>query len=789
MPIAIVTDTERDRAAEEAIVREYLDKYGELGWLVQQIEEDVLTDAWNTYTNSRGQMEDRLRQWSDDLQRYRAAWRDGADDTPFMDLYSPKIARIVDIHVARTMQGLFPDRMRMDFFTFSPETDYMGEPVDPAVMEYAQAAENGVRNDMINGRFVPEMKTNLFNLFATGNFYAMLTWEMRLQYRYTRVPNPEYDPEVPYRVDMVKGKPVVTPIEPEIMVREAYREFDAPRMRALNPLNVFPSELDRDNAEDCAAISIYDTVYLSDLLDEEIETGGYLYANLNRVKYCDQRYDVPEIADRLHGDIHPGSYTTVESTKKLDRINVIGRFRLAEKLDKYDLTDAQKRKLIKIFTEKYKWDEDKITGWNNWIIEIVNEGYAMVRWQPLPFVVDKKNIVHMQLFPTPNQTISESIYDRCRTEETVANAQNRYTLENVLKNIRPRLWVDVTAVDEKWRMLNGDNYSWSPNQVAFLKQGKSVRDAVQYEQIPSAAVQYADIAMSNQLLAMSEAAHLPPVKMGSATGGATASEINNMGSSADLILQEFILGAEDALSRIIGWMLKLHHQYTDSVRIGVRVDQRGDVIMEQVDPNVWIHQYRVNLNGFQQTGNLAIRAMNFKEFATWLQSTGWANVEQIASEYTKILQLKNGMAMIQQPEPPAPPLSEKTNLSISVTPDQLGASATAEVLRTAGVNVTPDMEAEMGVIKDLVDEAATLEATREDNDAAMASDQYLSSNAPNGGSPAGVPEAQPSNYAPGSHHAPGEVETRQRGVKDTKGAVASMSQKLRSPANSRRANP
>lgn len=782
------TDRQRDDQAREVYGQDY-EKYGEVGHDLLRLEEKVLDMAWNEYVLSKGQMAPTHRKWDEYNLRYRSKWKEAEDTTPFSEINPPKIARMIDIHVARTTQGVIPDRSRLDFFQFVPETDYEGEPPDPNAVEYAQAAMNGVRNDMIKCGYVRTTKDSIKDYFMLGNAVQLATWDLKIQYRHKRVPNPKYDPMNPFVEEIVDGEVVKTAVSPEIVIREAYREFDAPEIRYINPRNVFPTEMDRASLEDCTAVMIYDTVRMADLLDEEIKTGGKLYANLSRLQFSDQRYDVSEVADQSWSARDENGYMALESTRKFDRVTRIGRFRLQELMSDIGVDDeAHQQKLIEAAADKFDWDLTKIEGWDTWFIEIVDEGLAMVRWQPSPFLEDRKNIIHAQLFKTANSTWAEGIYDRCWPEEAAGNAFKRYYLELILRSARPFAWIDRSAVDEKWRMENGDNYGYSPNGIGWLKQGRSANEAVQFQVPPQGPIQYADVAVSTLALDMSEAGHLPPVKMGSATGGATASEINNMGSSSDIILQEFLLDLEDTLLKPgISWILKLHHQFTRETRTGYQVDPRGDAVLSTVEPDVWLCQYRVNLMGFQTVGNLAVRLMNFKEGLTWAQSTGRLNVDVAMIEYFKMLGMKNAAAMISPPQPPPPPFLEKLSLSIPLTPEMIGPDATTEILSQAGLNVTPSMAAQMGSIAKSNELAQVYEASKERDEADMASGGILSSNAPDGGSPAGVPEAQPSNYADGSHHAPGEVENRQRGLKDEKGAMATMTQKLRSPANSRRA--
>src|SRR5690606_15781131 len=518
MVAGLETDKERDIRVRDEFLREY-EQYGDLGDYVRMVEEHVLSLCVDEYSTSRAQCESLQAKWAHYVERFMGEWNDADDDTPFADMNHPKIARMVDIHVARVLQTVIPDRSRLDFFAFGPEADYEGQPPDPLTEKYGEAAANAIRNDLINGRFVSEIKKALWDLFVLGNCVLMPTWDLSIQYRYRRVPNPAieeglakgevfFTPDgLPYRLDLVDGGYTPTLIDPEIAVREPYREFDAPRLRHINVRNVFPSELDRDNLEDCTAVSIYDTVRLSDLLDNEIKSGGYVYANLDRALFSMEQTDVPEVATQDYGFDSWETISSVSSARKMDRITRIGRLRLSETLNDLNVPEWAREGVLDILAKKYNWDKTKMSGWQTWIVEMLNQGCVLARWQPSPYGVDQKNVVHCGLFRVPNRTWAKGIYDRCVNAEIIGNAMERYRMELTLRMVRPTMFVDRSAIDNNWRQLHGDNYSFSPNGIVWLKPGKRANEAIQFPSIPTAPLQYADLAQSQQQLDMSELGH------------------------------------------------------------------------------------------------------------------------------------------------------------------------------------------------------------------------------------------------------------------------------------------
>lgn len=744
--------------------------------VVEQMEEAVRSYVYNCYIESKSAMTNISRRWARYHGRYRGEKTLRGNESPFDMIDPPKLARIVDVHRARTKQVVVPDEQRYDFFRLIPEVELVGEDADPNMERYAQLAEIAISNDLKDSGFITDFNRSLWDYYVLGNMVMMPCYEFMLKNKFERRDNPEYDPTLPpeenYAEEVVNGALVRTPIDRWIYERVTYRETDTPKMRYINPRNVFPTEIDRNNLEECTGVCIYDTCRLTELQEDEILSGGYLYANLDRVKFSDEREDIREVADPYFDreDFSRVSTNSGEATKKLDRITYIGRFVAAEIFDGIEYTGDQ---LIK-FANKFGWEMNKINGWETFIIELVNDGSVMVRMQPSPYFVDKKNIIHCGCFAVPNRTWADGVYDRCIDEETARNSFKRLQLESALKSVCPPVGMVREYFDPKWWQLQEGQLKFRRNMIVPLKQGARISDAIQPLNFNPTVIQIADQTITQFDLDMSEGSHLPPVKMGSATGGATATEIQGMSGNADIMLEEFCKNIEsNFLNKVVHWVLMLHHQFSESTRVVSAFNERGEMEFTQIPPEIWTKMYKINMVAFRNYGNRSVMAMNLNEYSKWLQSSGTANIKALATDYGKLLGLPDAAKYYQEPQPPPPTMAENMNASISIKFAELGPDAQLEALKLAGFEVTDIMASQQGAIDAANKLAAQYESSLEGEQLAEMNQST------NGGQPLGSEEQTVAGTR--------SLEQRQRGLHDEMGVQKSIAQRTRNPLNGRRA--
>lgn len=748
----------------------------------------AISDAIHTsWIDARNAKHDYQKNWEFYQERYDAGKSQKGRTSPVDKLDPPKLARIIDLHTARTMQAVIPDRQRMDFFDFIPDSDnfskdFMQTPQE--IYQYAEQAKHAVANDLIDGDFSNEWKMFLRDYFMFGNGFLRPVWDLNIEYRFDRVPNPDYipwqpNPENPeetdpnFREDIVNGQPVLTPIEPEIWKRRAYRERDMPKMVRINPMNIFFTEMDVANAEECTGFFIYETCRLADLESNEILTGGSKYANLSKVKYSDEYEYVVETMTADSSDNGLGGNDKGwknELTKKLPKIYYEGRVDLREILDNHGATQED----IAYLAEMFDWEIDKISGWTTFVAEMVLTTETLVRFQPVPYVVDRKGLIHGQLFKSNNKTLAAGIYDRSIEEEMYRNSMLRMQQEAVLKIVRPMYGVIREMMDPKQLVAMRGKIEYVPNGALYMRPGGKIDNMIQPLNINPAPIQISDQSIASRDLDMSEASHLPPVKMGSSSGGATATEVSGMSGSADIMLEEFCMDLESGpLSKVFYWLLILHHQWSYAVKTVRYYNSQGDLVFQQVPPEVWRFQYYVNLTGFRVTGNRAVMAMNFKEFLSVANPTGCLNVKEFLKDYAEVLNIKNPDRIIQDPPPPPDDISDRMNSNISIDFQMQPPPVKQALLTKMNIEVTPEMMLSIGAVY-AADRNAAIEQVGSEQE--MAAEMDLSTN---GGQPYGAEEATVQSM---------NQDGDESGLRDDIGLQKTMGQKTKNPLNGRRAN-
>lgn len=749
--------------------------------LLEEAENKIRSFVYDdVYVRSKGAMADRRTRWERFIKRYRGERASESEPGPFDRVCPPKLAPRIDLKIAKLLQTVIPDRERMDFFELVPESTPEGQPPNQQDMLAADYATRAIRNDFIDGDLAGELPRVVWDAHVIGNGIMIATMELDVCFRYIKAPNPEYNPAMPYKISIVDGEPVPEPVSPTITKRIPYRQFDAPKMRYLNPRNVFPTELDRNNLTECTGICIYDTVKLCDLQDDAISDGGYLYANLDKVKYGDESETVPEITGAL---AESASWAALAgrgaASKCLDRVTYWGRFRLEEVLEGMDEGDTDTA--IAALAEKFDMDPEKLKNWNTWVIEVVNNGSTVIRIQPSPYFKDAVPIIHFQTYPVPGHTWADGEYDRGIEEELKRNAIGQYQLEGLCKAVRPPVMAIAQMFDETWWQENDGKLVYKPNMLIKGRIGSNINEAIQVMKFDPTPITMADAAISKMDKDIDDSVGLVPSQI----GNGTAQQLQDTTQHSDILQEERALRFESTFfGPMIGLMLDLHHQFTDEPKaINYRNDANEQVFMT-VPPEVWLGMYNANLLGWRQTGNIAVRAMNMKEFATVAFAQGVGNAQTILPDWAKLLGLKNPEKYLQAPPPPPPEIKMTANVNIPY--ETLPPTVGEKVMAAAGVQWDAQDLAAAGAIKNQADLAAQMESGQESAQAAQSRDQS------NGGAPIGAREATVGNQGQGlaepSHHAPGEVENRQRGLHDAEGLNRAAAQTVRNPMNGRRAN-
>lgn len=774
-----------------------------------RIEQAILENVKVGYENARGQMQPYQTRWRRYWDMYRNEWKASDDSSPFSSVNVALLARTIDVFKAQVMGMVVPDRQLMDWFRFSPEEVATEDDMQQVMAMHGQMAEYAIRNDMIQSHWIDTLDRNVLDALVTGNAWAMPVWEQTEKFMYRMVKNPDYNEALPQSDNVVVDEDgSFIPIEPTIVERVPVMEYDAPVMRYLNPMNVFPSELDVNDISQCERIYIYDTCQMEEMKRKRIfrDSNGRLrgvYANTDKFEEYDEQESVSEVEDSseaLSGYDNTRDHAkNAIGVKKMTRVTAIGRIRLRDVMSAEQIKDVDGEGLD-TFIDKFNIDREKLDRWETWILEWTNDR-TLVRCQPLPYTKDEKNIVLFRLYYENNLLLGEGVYKRCEYDERTYNFFLRAAIELTARNARPMWGIVRQYVDPLWWQKHEGQITIKPDGVIPLLQGASIDKTFQPLQVNTMPLEYCYRMMQDRFVSIDTTSHVPAIKQGQ-TSGVTAAEVMKASQSADVFLDDVAQRLEGQfLYRQLEWWYWLRNQYTYKARLVSIYDESGQMQQMSVPPEVWLNMYRINLTGYRQTGNAAVRAMNFKEFASILMSSGNANVPELFKEYAKILNIRDSAKLINPQPPPPGPEPPKESLSVAVPLDKLPAQVAHKVLTWGGVPLDgADLEAMQR--KQLLDEQQDM--MRALGKARNAGPGELETVAGGGapepepepmvppmlgpemidGGAGGMPPGFPTMLPAAAIRPP---EMRQRGLADEVGAVKSLAQRNRNPANSRRA--
>lgn len=763
---------------------------------MEEVENAILGYCFNTYSDSRASVEARHRQWRSYWRRYRGKHVEHNDDSPMAGLNPAKLARIVDAARARIYQLCLPDPDRCDIFELIPRPANADELPAPEMRRYAGFAQCAVSTDLVEGEFPREFRRMLLDLFVTGNMVAKVCWTMKRGWKVVREENPEYDPQLPPEANVrVDESGNVRPVSPFKVRTEPYFEYDAPRVEHIYSGNIYPAELDRDSLDECSAVCVYDTVRRDELMDEDIAGGGYLYANLDKL---DTEFDDPNASEtdwREESHIEDGESVSnfAPPSARLRRITYMGRLVLSEIMSK-----EVRPEVIQALQEKWGIDPDKgfLSGWKNWVVEIINDG-VMVRCQPVPYLNDEIPLIHFGLYPKPKVTLAEGFYDRGVAEEIIYNAMQRFRLEMTMKIVRPLWGVTREFLAQDQQQVQEGRIVYRPNGIVYLTAGKSINEAIQPLRVDPQALTASDSMMERQDKTMAELTHSPNIRSGSSSTAPTATQDVLAGQSADAIAEcQASYIESEFLRKIVGSVLKLHHQYSMENKLACTVDPEGQEVFLSVPPEVWANGYYVRMVAYRRVGNAAARLLAMKEFASLAFEQGWGNPPEILGEMARLQNFRQWEKMLKPPEPPAFPMDFKGSSSYIPKADLLPPSLNAKIVaKMFGVDVTPEEVMEMIAIKQAEDfqEVGIPQTAPMDDNGTLQPEQSPAGPPPEGAMappaggqpgqmpqmPMGMPPQMPMGAPSPQGGAAPEWDPGYRGLMDSEGVSRSLGQKLK----------
>ena len=753
-----------DAEFEDAISRSDLEAEA------QYIEDKIVQFCNQEYEDAKGSMAEYLARWDKYWAMYFNEVVSEHDNSPYRHVNIPLLSRNIKLLHAHLSKMTIPDRQKMDFFRavpkrVGPHLEAMAE-----LSLHARQSEYAVQQNLVDSDFASTFERGTLDLLVTGNEYALMVWEQEVKVENRLVPNPQYDHINPanniiYGPDGIKGM-----VEPFIWQCEEYRSYDAPKARYIDARNVFPSEMDRNNAADCYGVSVYDTTTISDLEDNAISEGGYLYANLDKLSASDEQRGVPEIDETSGSYSARRSRASTQNTvganvPKLKRITRFGR------LDPSHVFPGQtvNPDAWAIFCEKFNIDMERARYCKTWVVEIIN-GKTGVRIQPLPYKRDQIPIVHHRLLWRPNQTLGEGCYKLDEYEERIYNFFNRKGLELTQKVVNPPIAINEAAFDPKWFEQHGNKFVYKENMLVKMRNTNNVRDGFNPMTFDSSPLQAIQNQMARSNSSINALSHLPPVKQGVSGDTNSATEAGLVSASADLYLDEVAEGIEEGfLKPCVLWNYWLEQQYRIEPQVVTRLDNAGRELEPQViPPDVWLNNYAINIVGRRTVGNKAVQQMAFKEFITAWMPEGVVNKKEAYLRHAQLLDLVDAEALYEEPQPQGPP-PPRVSLNARVDLNELPPHYQDAVLRENFPALDDGDGAPFGPLWP-----------------AQHQHEFPGSVTVPSASGNGLTSFNQSQDPNRSHHAPGEVERRQRGLKDAEGVTRTLAQQTRNPANGRR---
>jgi hypothetical protein len=754
--------------------------------VIPNVEDAIKNYCNNAYLLRYGQMRDVLNEYEMFWKMRASEYVAEGDDSPFKKWNLPVLAGINEMLEAQIEAQVLPDKQRYDFFRFIPETQTWDDAADPITERILELAEMGVASDLARCYFAHIFKQSLPDLTTLGNMMALECWERTVTHREMEVDNPAYDQSLPPEFNVAiddQGRSQFIP--PKILKMQPDISFDAPRVRYLNPMNVFPSDLFKNNICECDSVCIYDTCTLDELEEDKIyddeKTGLKLgiYANLDQIGVAEATTNVPEVKPNASGTF--GMSNSSDSArgaspvdKKLERVTFIG------KLSPYDVFGTRYPDTgdMQEFYDKFNIDPDRALHKIAWIVEIIN-GKTMVRCQPVPYNLETVRnplglpIIHHKLYSIPNRTLGHGNYKRCQYDERFYNFFSRMEIEYTTKVVDPPIGIVLQAFDQKQLQIRGGRYVFRRGDALVMKDNSiKLQDAMQRYDFPSMPLQAIQQQKSVRQSAMDSKCHMPVVRQGMASGSDTATEAQAINSNANVMISWMSDWVEAGYFQpIVEGMYMLRKQYERTNRLITIPDASGQPNTQLVAPDVWQHQLKCWIVTERKATNQAAELMNIMEFYKLVMNDVDTNKAEFKLRIAKKLNISNP-GKLTLPNPPTPPPPVKESVTYAFKANELPIEVQAQILKRDNFEVGPQ------VLMALLATALQQQQQEQQQGAEPGAQAAPANGNGNGG-----------EYSNGSHHKQGEVEMRQRGLHDSQGVQRTLAQKTRDPANMRRNQP
>lgn len=678
---------------------------------------------------------------------FAGTWRQKSG--PFSNVHLSKLAPGIRRKSSAIFDLTIPNRRLLDFFKISADGQLP--------YEMLEAVEILLGEDLRLCNFPEIYDMALQDYVRIGNLEMASAWHQKICFKSERKPHPiyaglgdgtidEYD-LLQRDLGVTQGGVIYSledghrTIPRTIETLTPYLEVDRPKIVYINPHNLYPTELDRNNLRECRGVFMYDAACADDLsadsvewLEGDVASGVYPERQLAKALDRAETYGVPLVNWTTATDPWDGGWdgartedvlassagassngTEVHGMKRFARWTYIGNFnwdRMCEKAG-YDPAGA----VAKAFLKKYGATLHEAQMRRTWIIEgTINKG-ILLRCQPSPYRTDDLPIIHARYKFINNFTLGLGEYAIAEGPERLYNWFLRQRMTATERKARPMMEVDRGAIDTSQKGIFDGDFSFRGDGLVFKRQGLpsgSVMKAVDYPADAVSAAENGQMSMEQEIMSLTGTS---PNSVGSPSGGITAKEAGIIQGNFGDELQGHANRLSDQLAMVVDQIRDLHAQYEETPRIArapAEGGQPGKAVI--VPPEVWENEYFTTVTG---PGSVASRAAliagmdRLKGYATELLPLSGLlpNGEEFLKLFIKTLGMDAsiGAKLIGGPAPKDEnPM--RTAISASLTGAQLTSSERIMVWQWFKGEALPQ-EVKRGIILDMMIQAQSRQLT------------------------------------------------------------------------------
>lgn len=693
---------------------------GSKSGITDQIVSSLRCDLDQMFSDAYGNMQPHFSDWEAFFSMYEGTYQAPDIEGPFADLHVALSAKRVNRDRARLRKASIPDRGSMKFFIGMVQPSNKTGESPENMLAATKAVEGGIQHDLIISQFATVHDHSILNALVTGNYYQMVSWDLKNKKCMRREVDPLYmeDPKVLEAMGYTfeKASPdseaVLVWSDPEILIEDAdehgpelgekirvipkYRsvprtikEYDAPRVVNLNPFNVFPTEMDKNSAEECTGVFIYDSCKLSDLREDLVQEfgGGRTVGNYTNLDGIVGTSLVPTVLGReMNGNTQaPMS----RSLNRCERITYYGAIEWCDACESLGIEQDGPEWLE--FLKTYNADPVRAANCKTWVVEFVGGKNGTlgdcVRCQPLPYDFDRIPIVHHRANYMPNRTIGFSDYVRTEIPERAYNHFLRMLLEQMQNLSNPPIIAYYDLIDPEWLQMSGGFASLEPGMIIPGINGANGIQPVMPLKPPSEGVGFCQQAMALMSGAI-ESQTTPGVVSGNVGSDSSAREISAGVAGVDLVDDAQAEDVGDALARMLKLLHSLNLQYQVQPKVVNVPGEDGKPEMIEIPQEVWERDCIWFLTGAKTMANKETHLQALEMLAEHAKESGRLDYADWIKRVAELVGLQ-GVGSLVGPEPPPEKIPARLALAATVAVEKEHPVIKEAIFKAGGVEL-PD---------------------------------------------------------------------------------------------------